>query len=285
MPVPINPRAAQLGSRLRELRATRFRSGAEFARQLGWQQTRVSKLEVGSQLPTAEDLGAWVAGVGDDDDMRAELGDMLTHARVAYAVFGDRYRKRGTIAARQAEIAAGERDAVVLREYQPACIPGIVQTGAYARDMLNAPGGPTLTGSTPEEVERLIGERIKRQEFLYQPGRQVQIVLGEAALSMRFGSVATLVGQLDRLVTLTDLPAVDLRVLPFSVPSPVLPLAGISIEDDRAVFAETLTEEQRVTDPESIAAHLKAFAMLRDAALAGADAVSLIRRVAGELRG
>ncbi|MGH3997806.1 MAG: helix-turn-helix domain-containing protein, partial [Pseudonocardiaceae bacterium] len=43
---------ARLGDRLRELRAARFRSGAAMARHLDWQQTRVSKLELGSQLPS-----------------------------------------------------------------------------------------------------------------------------------------------------------------------------------------------------------------------------------------
>ena len=41
---------------------------------LGWQQTKVSKLELGTQLPTLEELDIWVAAVGAGERERAELG-------------------------------------------------------------------------------------------------------------------------------------------------------------------------------------------------------------------
>lgn len=46
-----------------------------------------------------------------------------------------------------------------------------------------------------------------------------QIVLGEAALTVHFGVVDTLLGQLDRLVTFAGLPSIDLRVLPRAMAS------------------------------------------------------------------
>ncbi|MGH3804627.1 MAG: helix-turn-helix domain-containing protein, partial [Pseudonocardiaceae bacterium] len=69
----INPQRVRLGSRLRELRATRFRFGAELARHLGWPQTRISKLELGEQIPSSEDLDAWLDAVGASPDIRTEL--------------------------------------------------------------------------------------------------------------------------------------------------------------------------------------------------------------------
>ncbi|MGH3672233.1 MAG: helix-turn-helix domain-containing protein, partial [Pseudonocardiaceae bacterium] len=56
MPRKVSTQRARLGERLRELRASRFRSGAALARHLGWQQTWVSKLELGAQLPSDGDL-------------------------------------------------------------------------------------------------------------------------------------------------------------------------------------------------------------------------------------
>lgn len=142
--------------------------------------------------------------------------------------------------------------------------------------MLTAPGGPVLVGATPEAVEALIAERVKRQALLYEPCRQVQIVLGQAALMVHFGSVDTLIGQLDRLVTLAGLPSVDLRVLPSAAPSPILPLGGFSIHDDDTLWLETLTQELRSTDPKEIAAHTRAFELAREAAAAGSAAMALI---------
>jgi hypothetical protein len=55
-----------------------------------------------------------------------------------------------------------------------------------------------------------------------------------------------MVGQLDRLVSLAGLPNVEIAVLRFDAPSPVLPLEGFAINDARVVWVETLTGEQRI---------------------------------------
>ncbi len=253
------------------------------ARHLDWQQTRVSKLELGAQLPSDEDLDAWIAATEAGPDVRVELGELLTQARIEHRAWGEDYRS-GSIAASQAQIGELEAEATVIREYQPSMMPSIVQTVAYAREMLTAPGGPVLVGATPEAVEALIAERVKRQALLYEPRRQMQIVLGQAALTVHFGSVDTLIGQLDRLVVLAGLVSVDLRVLPAVAPSPILPLGGFSIHDDEILWLETLTREMRTTDPQEIAAHTAAFELAREVAAAGPDAVALIQRVVAELR-
>lgn len=279
----IIPQRARLGERLRELRATRFRSGAALARHLDWQQTRVSKFELGAQLPSDDDLDAWVAATGAGPQVRAELAELLTRARIEQKTWAEDYRGGG-IAASQAQIGELEAEATLIREYQPSMVPSIVQTVAYAREMLTAPGGPVLVGATPDAVEALISERVKRQALLYERRRQVQIVLGQAALTVHFGSVDTLIGQLDRLVTVAGLPSVDLRVLPAAIPSPLLPLGGFSIHDGETLWWETLTREVRSADPEEVAAHTKAFELALTASAAGLAAVALIQDVAAELR-
>jgi hypothetical protein len=243
----------------------------------------VSKLELGAQLPSDDDLDAWVAATGAGPDVRVELGELLTQARIEHRAWAADYRSGG-IAASQARIGELEAEARVIREYQPAMVPSIVQTVAYAREMLTAPGGPVLVGATPDAVEALIAERVKRQALLYERHRQVRIVLGQAALTVHFGSVDTLIGQLDRLMTVAGLPSVDLRVLPAEAPSPILPLGGFSIHDADTVWWETLTREVRSTDPEEITAHTRAFELAREAATAGSDAVTLIQRVAADVR-
>ncbi|MGQ0718250.1 MAG: helix-turn-helix domain-containing protein [Pseudonocardiales bacterium] len=279
----VSPQRARLGDRLRELRAARFRSGAAMARHLDWQQTRVSKLELGSQLPSDDDLNAWVQATEAAPDVHAELRELLAQARIDHRAWGEDYRS-GSIAASQAQIGQLEADATVIREYQPSMLPSIVQTVAYAREMLTTPGGPVLVGATPDAIEALIAERVKRQALLYESRRQVRVVLGQAALTVHFGSVDTLIGQLDRLVVLAGLASLDLRVLPAAAPSPILPLGGFSIHDNETLWLETLTREIRTTDPEEIRVHTAAFELAREAAAADADAVALIQRVAAELR-
>ncbi|MBV9142239.1 MAG: helix-turn-helix domain-containing protein [Pseudonocardiales bacterium] len=270
-----------MGARLRELRASAFRSGSALARHLGWQQTKVSKLETGKQLPSAADLDAWVEAVKADEGVRAELSGLLTQARIQYSTWTD--MDPVDIVATQAKIGATEASEVILRGYQPAMIPGILQTAAYARELLTIPGVPPNFVSAPEQIEALIAQRIKRQELLYQPNREVQIVIGEAALTVHFGTIGTLLGQLDRLVAITGLPSVDLRVLPRAVAYPIMPLTGFWLRDD-VVRVETITGEQLITGPDDIAVYRRAFDLLREASVAEADAVALIQRAAAELR-
>lgn len=63
-----------------------------------------------------------------------------------------------------------------------------------------------------------------------------------------------------------------------------MPLAGFSLHDNDVLYVETLTGEHRVEDPEQIAAHVRAFDLLRDAAAIGPDAAALIQHVAARLR-
>jgi transcriptional regulator with XRE-family HTH domain len=283
MTVPkVSPQRVALGARLQEIRASKFRSGAALARHLGWVQTRVNKLEHGYQLPSPEDLDAWVAATESGPDVRAELGNLLTQARIQYSSWAEVYRSGG-IADRQADIAMEEAGAEILRGYQPSMIPGLLQTVAYARELLTIPGGVVLTGATPDRIEALIAERVKRQGLLYEPGRLVQIVLGQAALTVHFGSIETLLGQLDRLVAMSALPSLDLRVLPSAVASPVMPLSGFWL-GEAAAYIETLTAEQTLAGPDDLALYRRAFELLHAASAAGPDAVALIQRVAAELR-
>ena len=52
-----------LGVRLRELRRNAGITGVELARQLGWMQSKVSRLECGRQTASRDDIEAWVARI------------------------------------------------------------------------------------------------------------------------------------------------------------------------------------------------------------------------------
>ncbi|HEY1970608.1 MAG TPA: DUF5753 domain-containing protein [Pseudonocardia sp.] len=118
-----------------------------------------------------------------------------------------------------------EAEARRLACWQPAMKPGLVQTPAYARELLSRPGRPSMAGLSEEDIEALIVERIRRQEVLYAPGKQIELYIGEAALRTAPGTVDTLLGQLDRLATLAGLGAVEVGVIPFPA-MPIMPLCS-----------------------------------------------------------
>lgn len=272
---------ARLGARLRALRALRFRSGSEFARALGWQQTKVSKIERGVQLPQSSELELWVRETGADPDVLGELTSLLAAARLEYRSWGEAWQAPGGIAASQDEIAELDARTTRIWEYQPAMVPGLVQTVAYAREVLTVAGGPRLIGAEADQIEERIAAQMRRQQVLYTPGKTIQLVMGEAALRTRFGERGTLIGQLDRLVALAQLPNVDIAVLRFDAPSPVLPLSGFAINDAQVVWVETLTGEQRLDSPEEVAPYVAAFEAALAAAVRGDEVIELIRAITG----
>lgn len=278
MPAPMNLHRVRLAGRLRALRAASGYSGNRFAQHIGWQQSRVSKLETGKQLPSEADIESWVTATKAGNEDAEELAELLAAARIEYATWRELSRRaRGGLAGQQAEYRESEAAAQYVAEYQPAMVPGIVQTAAYARELLRLPGGPTSAGASVAEVEALVGERVRRQAILYEPHRRIQVVVGEAALRQAPGSAETMRGQMDRLVAVAGLVSVELRVVPFDVPMPVMPLGGFAVEDDTTVYVETLTGEQRLHEPAEVAVYRQAFERLL-AATAGQDVVTVIRR-------
>ena len=278
----VPPRRARLGARLRRVRAARFASGSALARALGWPQSKVSKIELGRQLPSDADITAWLDASGGTDSDTAEVTRLFTDARLEHRSFGDVWRT-GDIAADQADIAEAESRAEVISEYQPSLVPGLAQTPAYTRAALSAPGSTVLLDATPERIDGLVAARVRRQQLLYTPGKRVRILMGEAALYVRFGDDTVLAGQLDRLATIATLPTVELGVLPFERPSPLLPLAGVALLDDKTAWVETLVQERMLDDSGHTAVYVQAFELAMAAAARGDEALVLVRTAARRL--
>jgi len=280
VPAARNRNRERLAARLRAVRAAAGFSGNALASRLGWPQSRVSKLETGKQLPNDEQLAQWVEATAAAGDIVGELSALLAAARVEYASWRGVERVAGGLAARQAELARWEASATRIAEYQPAMIPGLVQTAAYARELLSLPPGPAGTGPLePPEVEALVAERMHRQEIRYEPDRSVQIVVGEAALWAPPVAVGTLRAQLGKLETVAGLPTVELSVIPLQAPMPAMPLAGFRLYDDTLVVIETISGEQQLEDSEEVATYTAVLDALRSAAATGDQAVDVIRRV------
>lgn len=163
-------------------------------------------------------------------------------------------------------------------------LPGLVQIPAYSRALLELPGSARSKGASDAELDRIITARAKRQELLREPGRRWQFVIGEAALLSAPGDPQVQRAQLDHLVVVSDLPGVELGVIPLRA-MPVVPLSGFRLLDKEFVFVESLAGEQRLDDPEDIAPIIRAFEALRSAATSGDQVIALIQRVTSSFHG
>ncbi|WP_020113522.1 DUF5753 domain-containing protein [Salinispora oceanensis] len=107
-----------------------------------------------------------------------------------------------------------EREAIALRAFQLAWVPGLLQTEAYAEATL---AGGILTTDTDDLVE----ERLNRQAILQrEQGPLLIAVLDAGVLRRRVGdSRALMAEQLAHLLACAESPKVQLHVVPLDAPS------------------------------------------------------------------
>jgi transcriptional regulator with XRE-family HTH domain len=264
--------------RLRELRRSTGTTGAQFAERLGegWRQPRVSKIETGRQLPTPADIRAWAAATNTDP---GELLDLLDRARIEYASFRERIADLAGADRLQDAIGAAETAATRIAHYDPLLVPGILQTADYARELLHLPTGPAQSGASEEQIGRMIASRLRRQAILYEPGRDITILIGEGALRTRVASAPTMHAQREHIARLAEtLTTATIAVVPFTAEAPIATLNGWGLTDDLASI-ETDAGELDIADPEHVERYWEYTRLLLDIAATGDDAATLCRDI------
>jgi len=136
-----------LAEALKALRVGAGLSGSRLARMLGWQQSKVSKIETRKQLPGEGDIAAWAGAGGAAPEKAGDLLAMLRGARVEYAAWKDAYRDSGAGGV-QADILELEAQATRIAEFRPGMISGVLQTSEYAREFLHLACGRSATART-----------------------------------------------------------------------------------------------------------------------------------------
>lgn len=262
----------RLAERLRAVRAPRFRSGSALARHLGWQQSKVSRIELGQQLPSREDLDEWIDATGATGADRDELHRLLDEAHVQTVSSRAAARGASGLPGAQVDLAALEGGSTLIAEYQPHMVPGLAQTAAYARGWLTQPDRPTTLDTV--DVDGVVQARLTRQGILYQPGHHVVIALGAAALSNVHGDPDVQRQQLGHLQVIAELPAVELLVEPARVA--MATMRGFELLDDRVILEDT-DGSRHLTEPAVVARFFTALTALRRRALSGSDAIAAIR--------
>jgi len=283
--VPGRPSRAALIAQLTGLREAAGLSENALAGRMGVVQSRVWKIGKGRLLPNERDLKAWAETTGHPE-LAGELMELLAGARTE-RTFSAVFRHQGGAAEMEERVRAAEDRSARIGEYEVAVIPGILQTADYAREVLSVASGPRAWGSDDADVEEKISVRLRRQEVLYGRGKLVQVVLSEAALRVLVTTPQTMAGQLDKLLAVSVLPAVELGVIAFGQRLPAYSIGGFRVYDDDLIVVESLAEEREFTIEDhatEVATFLGAFDALRQTAVTGDAARRLIAEAATALR-
>jgi transcriptional regulator with XRE-family HTH domain len=266
-----------LGHRLRELRTAANLSGRQLAESLSWPASKISKLENGRQTPSDDDIRAWTRATGGDAETEALLASLHT-LEVQHAEW--RRILHAGIRPRQMELADLDQQTRLFRVFESTVIPGLLQTAEYAR--IRFAEGIRVFSLT-NDINEAVQGRIQRQEILYRPDKRFHFVLTEAALRIRLCPPEVMLGQLDRLISLSALPNVRLGVIGFQTQYATSPWHGFWMYDTDRVLVETYSAALTLAQPPEIELYARVFDELAAVASYGRAARAIISGVIDDL--
>ncbi|WP_037880107.1 helix-turn-helix domain-containing protein [Streptomyces sp. NRRL S-378] len=266
---------AQLGTALRALRQASGKEAKAVARSAVMSASKLSKIETAKVAPTVADVERILTALGVSDEVKAEYLEAVRAAATEATAW--RLIRRMGYSRKQQQVQALEAQTTLLRLFQPSLVPGLLQTPEYVRAVF------ARRNLAEEQLERTIGARLARQSVLYSEGKTFRFIITESVLRWRILPRLMLVGQLDRLISVSRFPNVDIRIVALSALQTDFPGHSFSIKDERTVTVETVHAETVVTDPRDIALYVSKFEGFSATAVAGDDMRALIEAIRDEL--
>jgi transcriptional regulator with XRE-family HTH domain len=155
-----------------------------------------------------------------------------------------------------------EGAARIIRSYEPHFVPGLLQTEAYARAVLEA---GTIGQTEPDSVERHVSLRMERQRLLELPDPpHLWVIMDETVLRRPVSaSAGVLRDQLDRLLEYAARDRVTLQIAEFAAgphPGTYAPFTLFRFAEPELpdmVFTEYLTGALYLDSRQEVAAHLE----------------------------
>ncbi len=272
-----------LGAQLRRLRENREITTEQAAEAIRGSHSKISRMEHGRVGFKDRDVSDLLTLYGVMDP--AERESLLSLAREAgnpgwWHDFGD------LLPHWFEPYISLEAAASVIRNYEVQFVPGLLQSPAYAREVIQL-GHPSITR---EELNRRVELRMGRKRLLSRTAPpRLWAALDEAVLRRPMGDTSVMREQIDHLLEMTDNPNVTLQIVPFNVgghsaaggPFSILRFAEPELSD--VVYLEQLTSALYIDKPAEVDRYLEVMERLCVQAETAADSITLLEKIRNEL--
>ncbi|MGW4024994.1 helix-turn-helix domain-containing protein [Streptomyces sp. NPDC005009] len=254
------------------------------ARSVGFSPAKLSRIESGKgrRPPTEGDVRALLTLYGTDEYEASVLLKLLL--RAGEPGWWQRYDKR-LMPEWFDRLVGLQEAAATIRTFEIQYVPGLLQTAAYTRAVVerglpNAPAG---------EVQRRVELRMRRAELLLREAApQLWAVIDESVLLRVLGSPAVMREQLEHLVTMAERSNVTVQIVPLDVTNasaPAIPVTylrfgGLDLPD--VVYLEHIRSANFLEDRDETEEYRIALDRLADEAHKPRDSVELLRRTIEE---
>jgi len=282
----------RLAAELHRVRDLAGISGRELAHRIGISQSKVSRIESGTAIPSAPEVTAWAEAVAAS----AETKRLLT--ALTEAAFTEVHPWRAVLKDRlhlQDDIQELENRAGKVRTFQPSVIPGLLQTAEYARRLFSVIDPPYAESDIPAAV----AARLDRQLALFEEHRKFEFLITEAALRWRPGPSTLLQAQFDRIESLRTLSNVSIGLIPHAVLAractshsfAIFELADVGGHDtdgeeapNAIVTVETVHANLVVSNPDSVGLYQARWHRLEQMAIYGDEIRAFLSGVGHSVR-
>jgi transcriptional regulator with XRE-family HTH domain len=272
----------QLCGELRRLREQAGLSGRELAARMGISQSKVSRIESGTAVPSIPEVSKWAQETGAAGRTEEGLRILAEAAYTEVRSWHDAMREHGHL---QNSIRELEDSTVLKLTYEPSVVPGLLQTAEYARRVFEMFQPPY----DPRDIPGIVAARLERQTALFDQGRRFEFLITEAALRFQPGPPGMMAAQLDRIVSLSTLENVSVGLIPAGAQAHTHVPHGFNIFEpaaggqDALVRIETVHAMLTVSGSGPVALYRAQWRLLGQSALFGAAARDLLGTVASEV--
>ncbi|WP_150252488.1 helix-turn-helix domain-containing protein [Nocardiopsis deserti] len=270
-------RRRRLARELRRLREAAGMSTTQVTRELGWAAGRINHLENGRHRtdPSALRDLMRIYGVEDTDKVDAILA------------LGRQAREKGWWHSYNnvldADYLGFEAEASSISVYQPAVMPGLLQTADYAAASARASGAVTEA-----DIDQVVTARLERQKLLHDD-LNLSAIVDECALLRLVHSPDMAREQISHLIELSEgVNRITLQVLPLSAGLHASMGSGFVIldyadeSDPSLVYLEGRTRGTFLEQDEEVDDYRRVFASLMRSALSENESAKTFKRVLKE---
>jgi transcriptional regulator with XRE-family HTH domain len=268
---------------LREAREAAGLTQNQVADAMEWSLSKVIRIENGDVSISVNDLRPLLNFVGMKD--KSTIISLIADTRIARTrqrqAWYQKPEFRMHISDPLRRLAEYEVEATAMRFYSVYYPPGPLQTPAYAA---------ALTGSwdhafEPEVVKAVVDARVRRRETVLSrlESMEVFMVLDQSVFERTIGGPIVLAEQLTELYKLADRGLINIRMLPFDLPSPIanngsfdlLTIGGES--GGEVMYRENGTTDELVEDNAVTGRHRERFEQLWQVAREEVDTIDFLK--------
>jgi transcriptional regulator with XRE-family HTH domain len=242
---------------LRSLRAGTGLTAEQVAERLGFSRSKISRLENGRRGASQADILRLCELYQVDGKQCLRLTELATE--------GKQRAWWQPLSLPYSDYVGLEAEAASISDYGLAIVPGLLQTPDYARAIVRA----VVPAWAPRIVEERVRARIARQQLLFsRAAPSFEAILDESVLHRVVGSPAVMLDQLTRLLEMSQLPSVTIRVVPYDagrVPAGVnkFVILRFTLRDIADfVLIEELTSHRYLEEPEEVETYSATFRTL-----------------------